>query len=464
MCIEKKSSRKVFLGRMSKDTAVSKKNAHMKVIQLKLEPVWDPNPNIETRIFLRGLIVSMLKMSFANEYKENLSSITDYPIQKRRCYMRYYRMTKDEVIINKAFLFYFIFEDSLENVRFCEGFAWDIRQLISPDKYIQMNAQHGFLPIPLSSSRWNFLVQSQQNLVLVSRETGILAYPLLPEEYSLMMSKMQSNPILCTSSTGCKIITSHEMTSLSYICIYMYDKSSTLRFGPPVHKKPLAPEAYFQTPFSKPPTTPEELAEKKEYVKRRLLETFEGMGIDNLTLSPGFSIPSLTNKSLRDNKPEVITPPKDDEQRVVRDANSSIRIGEFSNDFSKDSPTTAFVNAVSITPDHQQNEQQESFLKTPVSFETYKPIGTDSGFKTSLVPSTTAKKQKEDILIPTKTPHKTPDVALVLIKRDGVSVRDFLVGLSEDVIISRLRRMHEEAVVSDITEVILLDILSTSEE
>lgn len=94
------------------------------------------------------------------------------PITEKRIYMRYYNMTVPEYEEGKNYCIYFIFEDNLEHIEYTEGLCYDVRTLLS-EKYIQLNLSIGFIPIPLSSSRWTFLHKENADLLSVlSKEPG----------------------------------------------------------------------------------------------------------------------------------------------------------------------------------------------------------------------------------------------------------------------------------------------------
>jgi hypothetical protein len=164
----------------------------------------------------------------------------DYPNSfAGQCILRFYRMTASEYASSRDYTLTVIFGDKPSSKNKCEGFCYDIRQLLT-EKYITLDGRTAHVPILLSPERWNWLCShvSHDKLALYSREPGKLEYPLLHQELMVILKNIRYQPTICSTMDGCVPI---DLTSTDVKTAKLFDLSPDKRFGPEPTKEPSKP-------------------------------------------------------------------------------------------------------------------------------------------------------------------------------------------------------------------------------
>lgn len=157
----------------------------------------------------------------------------DYPNSVfGECVLRFYRMTASEYASNQDYTLTIIFGDRPSNRNVCEGYCYDIRQLLA-EKYITLDGRTAHVPIPLSPDRWNWLHRHvpHDKLQLYSRESGKLEYPLLHQELMVILKNIRHQPTICSTTNGCVPIDLAKESPQIKI-MKLFDPSTQQRFGP----------------------------------------------------------------------------------------------------------------------------------------------------------------------------------------------------------------------------------------
>lgn len=253
---------------------------------------WDPSIYVqrEERIKCRIHILKLLKISYKVEYGEDLDLLeyknTNYG---KKWKIRYYKMTRKEYEMNKSYCFFVMFESNIDKVTHVEIMCYNIQTLMK-ENYIRLNMESGFVPIPMSGKRWNFLVQEEKFLSKFCRYRGILTYPLLTEETQAIFKKIQHSPMICTFDKGCEPLLMRNLDKYKIHFMHFYDTSESSRYGPP-DKMPTLPSSIATpsstmtntstTPFSKTPNKNNINVDYVHHIMELAYNNFKTLGIEN---------------------------------------------------------------------------------------------------------------------------------------------------------------------------------------
>lgn len=145
--------------------------------------------------------------------------------------VRYYKMTEEEYQSAKMqFYVITIFLGKFPHSETkTEGFAYDIRTLIK-EKYIVLNEQVCYFPIPLSAKRWNFLRNKYADIGDYTYNTGLLTFPIYRAELTYIFKNIRNGPIICSSREGCVSISLEQLQGIIGLLRFS-DESVGNRFG-----------------------------------------------------------------------------------------------------------------------------------------------------------------------------------------------------------------------------------------
>lgn len=186
------------------------------------------------------IIHEILQKSIINDFNEDyeIRQTLQYSqpiIKKGMCFIRFFQMTKDEYKENKLYTFTILFGCLPSHETICEGMCYDVRTLLK-ENYINIYEKIYSVPIPLSSKRWNWLIDHIPKLELYSRQTGILEYPLSYEDIDYIFLNISKQPSLCShNEKGCLpiILDKQELQEKKHCVLkYFFDNSKEDRFGP----------------------------------------------------------------------------------------------------------------------------------------------------------------------------------------------------------------------------------------
>lgn len=139
---------------------------------------------------LRQSIIDMMKESrFADG--ASVPTLTLYEMSE----------TKYEQMKQNGYVFAMFLEDCPWKTLKTEGFAYDILRLVK-EGWLTIDNVVGYLPIPLSVQRWNYLIQKhgQEQMGGVTFSVGKLTFPLYQRELTNIIQKLANKPLLCCTA------------------------------------------------------------------------------------------------------------------------------------------------------------------------------------------------------------------------------------------------------------------------
>lgn len=121
--------------------------------------------------------------------------------------VRCFRMTRDECERARRYLLTVLLGDPPgTRERPCEGFCYDLRDLLRT-RHITLDGKGAALPVPLSPARWRWLEQhAPEEARQHARQPGLLEYPLLREELTMLLATMKDQPAVCSRPDACYLV------------------------------------------------------------------------------------------------------------------------------------------------------------------------------------------------------------------------------------------------------------------